>query len=157
MRLIERMFLPLLPLPAFQERWHSLERGRWGERAVARLLWREGFRLCAWDWKGANDSDIDLIAAGDRLLLFCEVKLRGASDADPWAEVFHPERQRRMAEAAGEYLRQTAQIHVRVRFDAFLVTPSGERPRRPDIARKVDYLSPADVPGWRGPQGEPSA
>ncbi len=143
---------PWWPPAPFDARWHSEQRGLWGEHAVARHLWRKGWRVLEHRWKAVDGSDIDLVLADEQRLLFAEVKVRtrfGEGD-DPWAEVFDPERQKNLLFAAGDYLRATRQPFAALRFDAYLVKPLPSRRRDPEILVETDYLDPAAVPGWRG-------
>lgn len=147
---------PILPNAAWDPRWDAPTRGLWGERAVARHLWRNGYRLLEHRWQSPSGSDIDLVAATDELLVFVEVKLRGPADAEPWAEVHAPERVARLREAIGAYLRATRQQTVTLRCDAWLVTPDPARPRHPVLQSQEDYILPTAIPSWRGIPPEPA-
>lgn len=141
---------PLLANEPFDDRWNVHQRGLWGERAVSRFLWRRGWRVDAHRWKATSDSDIDLVVAGDAMLIFAEVKLRAARDPDPYADALSPERMGRFRRAIGDYLIATEQPFVAFRVHAFLVVPSPHAPRDPAISMLRDYINPISVPGWRG-------
>lgn len=142
----------LLPPPRFRAEWDSHRKGLWGERVVARHLWRRGFRIVGQRWKATGRSDIDLIAANRDYLLFCEVKVR-SSTTEPWRDVMEKERVGRLARAAGEYLRATGQQLVSIRFAGFVVVPSTPKPV---VIGWEDHVNPASVPGWRGCPPEPA-
>ncbi len=144
------MLFPVWPLAPFDPAWGVQRRGQWGERAVARKLWREGMRLLEHRWRGPRNTDIDLVAAAEDFLLFAEVKVRNERDADPWADVFRAERLRNLRLAAAAYLHRTHQQEVAVSFRAYLVVPDPLRPRAPRIEVQEDYLNPRTIPGWRG-------
>ena len=147
---LDSIHFPILPNPPFDPAWHTHQRGLWGERAVARMLWRRGWRLEAHRWKGARNTDIDLVVANDDLLLFAEVKLRTAHDPDPYADALAPERITRLRRTIGDYLARTEQPFVAFRVHAFLVVPSEGTPREPRVSVLRDYINPASVGSWRG-------
>jgi Holliday junction resolvase-like predicted endonuclease len=146
------MMLPGAPLPPFDPRWDVENRGRWGERAVARHLWRQGWRIVGHRIRIESGSDIDLVAANDAFLLFCEVKVRtsGKGGADPWLEIDDPGRRKNLCQAVSVYLRQTGQTLAAIRFDAFVVRPEAANPRQPHIDVRENYIDPSDVQGWKG-------
>ncbi|MCC6546413.1 YraN family protein [Candidatus Sumerlaeota bacterium] len=142
--------LPFWPLEAYDKDWHHLKLGKWGERAVARRLWLEGFRILAHRWESENRSDIDLVAARQNLLLFCEVKLRTSEDDAIWLKVVEEKRLENLKNAASAYLRESRQTRANIQFNAYLVRPDASAPRDPRIEANCGYLNPAVIPGWRG-------
>ncbi len=144
------VLFPLWPLAPFDTAWGVQKRGLWGERAVARKLWKSGHRILEHRWRGPRNTDVDLIAAADGYLLFAEVKVRDARDADPWGDVFARERLRNLRLAVAAYLARTRQQEVAVTCRAYLVVPDPLRPRHPRIEVQEDYLNPRTIPGWRG-------
>lgn len=148
------VLFPLWPLERWQPGWTAHRAGLWGERAVARWLWKRGHRLLEHRWRGPRRTDIDLVAAAPEHLLFAEVKLRGPGDEDPWATVFDQKRMQLLRVAAGAYLHHSGQQHITIRFHAFLVLPDPARPRHPRITVEEDYLNPRSIPGWRGVSAE---
>jgi Uncharacterised protein family UPF0102 len=70
--------------PSTDER---LELGRLGEALAASLLEAAGLRVVARNWR-CREGEIDLVAAGPGLLVFCEVKTRrGSGYGSPAAAV----------------------------------------------------------------------
>lgn len=149
MRLQDKLRWWLLPLPPFDVSWNARERGYWGEKAVARHLWRQGYRILEHRWT-LGRTDIDLIAANTERYLFCEVKLRDAAAEDPWYDLVEESRVERLAMAAGTYLRQARQQRVNIRFDGFLVQPNRTNPKRPVITVREGYINSKAVSGWKG-------
>lgn len=147
------VYLPLWPLAAYDENWSRAQVGLWGERAVARRLWFEGFSILAHRWQSRNRSDIDLVAARRDLLLFCEVKVRSGGGDDAWLTVIDDHRMENLKDAAAAYLRESRQTRVNIQFNAYLARPDPSIPRAPVIEVSSAYLNPAVIPGWRGIAG----
>jgi putative endonuclease len=105
-----------------------LELGRLGEALAAARLEAAGLRVVARNWR-CREGEIDLIAAGPGLLVFCEVKTRrGHGYGSPAAAVTHA-KQARLRRLAAAYLAASAVPPCRVRFDVVAVTwPRGGRP-----------------------------
>ncbi len=144
------VIFPLWPLKPFDSTWDRAARGLWGERAVARMLWRRGHRILAHRWQGPGKTDIDLIAATADRMIFCEVKVRTINADDAWLKVIEEARLELLRRAAGQYLRQHRQTRVNIQFNAYLVEPRLHSPRAPRITANEAYLNPATVPGWKG-------
>lgn len=150
--MIRSLLFPAWPLEPFDFHWSSYQIGFWGERAVARHLWKQGARVVAHRWVASSGSDIDLVVEDAVRIRFCEVKVRthALDQTDPWSEVMDRERTQRLVQAAGEYLLSMNQPFVSIRFDAFLVIPQRTQLRKPKILVMENYLNPTTVPGWRG-------
>jgi putative endonuclease len=111
---------------------HPAERGELGRRgealACARLT-AAGLRIVARNWR-CQSGEIDVVAEGPGLLVFCEVKTRrGDAHGTPAAAVDGP-KQLRLRRLAGAYLRATPHRPCRVRFDVVTVVwPRRGQPR----------------------------
>src|SRR5919201_532452 len=80
-----------------------LELGRLGEALAAARLEAAGLRIVARNWR-CREGEIDLVAAGPGLLVFCEVKTRrGHGYGSPAAAVTHA-KQARLRRLAAAYL-----------------------------------------------------
>jgi len=91
------------------------------ETRAAALLLVKGFRIAARRWRSPV-GEIDLVARRGRLLVFVEVKARGA--LDDAAEAVTERQRRRIAAAAEAWLASHADDLGRdIRFDAVLVVP----------------------------------
>jgi putative endonuclease len=98
-----------------------LELGRLGEALAAARLEAAGLRVVARNWR-CREGEIDLIAAGHGLLVFCEVKTRrGHGYGSPAAAVTHA-KQARLRRLAAAYLAASPAVPCRVRFDVVAVT-----------------------------------
>jgi putative endonuclease len=102
-----------------------LELGRLGEALAAARLEAAGLRVVARNWR-CREGEIDLIAAGPGLLVFCEVKTRrGHGYGSPAAAVTRT-KQARLRRLAAAYLAASAAPPCRIRFDVVAVTwPQG--------------------------------
>ncbi len=93
--------------------------GNLGERAAAKYLRKEGYKILARNYV-ANNAEIDIIAKGRDTTVFVEVKTRnikslGTLQARPASSVT-PEKQRRIIKAAS-YYKAHNQPSTRFRFD----------------------------------------
>jgi putative endonuclease len=79
------------------------EFGRLGEALAATLLEAAGLRVVARNWR-CREGEIDLIAAGPGLLVFCEVKTRRGHGYGSPAAALTPTKQARLRRLAAAYL-----------------------------------------------------
>jgi putative endonuclease len=112
------------------------ELGRRGEDLACQRLTAGGLRVVARNWR-CQLGEIDLVAAGPGLLVFCEVKTRrGHGFGTPGEAVTHAKRAR-LRRLAAAYLEAVEHPPSRVRFDVVTVTwPRGG-------AAVVDHLEAA--------------
>ena len=112
------------------------ELGRHGEERACARLTSAGLLVVARNWR-CRAGEIDVVAAGPNLLVFCEVKTRrGHGYGTPAEAVTHAKRAR-LRQLAAEYLASIEHPPSRVRFDVVTVTwPSGRAP-------VVDHLEAA--------------
>jgi putative endonuclease len=111
--------------PSTDER-HEL--GRLGESLAATLLEAAGLRVVARNWR-CREGEIDLVAAGPGLLVFCEVKTRGGHGYGSPAAAVTSTKQARLRRLAAAYLAAVPTPSCRVRFDVVAVTwTRGYRP-----------------------------
>lgn len=96
--------------------------GRAGEQLAAAHLERRGFAVVARNHR-TRWGEIDLIAADERRIVFCEVKTRRAGAASPF-EGLREEQCRRLRRMAAAWLQTVADRPRRaeLRFDAIGVT-----------------------------------
>src|SRR3954471_2535231 len=106
-------------------------RGALGERIAADHLEHRGYRIVARNFR-TRYGELDLVAADDRALVFCEVKTRvagGRSGPASALEAIGPGKRRRLRALAGEWLGSAGDRPHRpeIRFDAIgvTITPSG--------------------------------
>jgi putative endonuclease len=113
------------PRPSTDQR---LELGRLGETLAAALLEAAGLRVVARNWR-CREGEIDLVAAGPGLLVFCEVKTRRGHGYGSPAAAVTPAKQARLRRLAAAYLATVPTAPRNVRFDVVAVTwPRGGPP-----------------------------
>jgi putative endonuclease len=96
------------------------ELGRRGEALACARLTAAGLRIVARNWR-CQTGEIDVVAEGPGLLVFCEVKTRrGVGYGTPAAAV-NAAKQAQLRRLAGAYLRATPHRPCRVRFDVVAV------------------------------------
>jgi putative endonuclease len=91
--------------------------GAAGEDRVVAWYQQRGFQIVARNWR-TRQGEIDLIARGDGLLVFCEVKTRSSSTFGEPFEAVTRSKQMRLRRLAAEWLRgRTGGGHYELRFD----------------------------------------
>jgi putative endonuclease len=104
------------------------ELGRLGEVLAGARLEAAGLRVVARNWR-CREGEIDLVAAGPGLLVFCEVKTRRGHGYGSPAAAVTSTKQARLRRLAAAYLAATPAPPCRVRFDVVAVTwPRGGPP-----------------------------
>jgi putative endonuclease len=112
------------------------ELGRRGEALACARLADAGLRVVARNWR-CRAGEIDVVAAADGLLVFCEVKTRRGDGYGTAAAAVTPAKQARLRALAAAYLAATPHPPCRVRFDVVTVLwPRGRQPA-------VDHLEGA--------------
>lgn len=107
--------------------WWKKWLGDEGERAAARFLRRQRFRILARQYRSTY-GEIDLIALDGDWLVFVEVKTRRGNAAGAPGEAITPDKQRRLSRAATAFVQQRKLHQQRTRFDVVAVTwPEGTR------------------------------
>lgn len=107
---------------------HRPHLGREGERLAAEHLERLGFDVVARNHR-TRFGELDLVVAGEGLLVFCEVKTRRAGSGSPW-ESLHDAKRLQVRRMAAAFL---AEVRERpwspdLRFDAIgVVLDGGDR------------------------------
>jgi putative endonuclease len=108
--------------------------GAHGEAAAVRHLEAAGYAIVARNYR-TRHGELDIVAADDRHLVFCEVKTRVAGSGGPPLplDAVGPAKRRRLRRMASEWLVAHAADPARprrdaIRFDAIgvTVTPTGE-------------------------------
>ena len=99
--------------------------GNLGERAAARFLRKNGYKILARNFV-AEGKEIDIIAADRENLVFCEVKARTANSISSRIEprpasAVTPKKQMGIITAARAYLRTRGNLERHIRFDCIEV------------------------------------
>ena len=97
------------------------ELGRLGEALAGDRLQSAGLRVVARNWR-CREGEIDLVAAGPGLLVFCEVKTRRGNGYGSPAAAVTSAKQARLRRLAAAYLATIPTPPCRVRFDVVAVT-----------------------------------
>ena len=120
--------------------WLARWLGNRGERAAARYLRRQGFRILARQ-HSTRLGEIDLIALDGDCVVFVEVKTRRSESAGHPVEAVTPEKQRQLTRLALAWLKQHNLLEHRARFDVVAVLwPEGSR--RPEIQHYRNAFEP---------------
>ena len=92
--------------------------GRLGERLAAEHLERLGYRIVARNHR-TRFGEIDLVAADDETLVFCEVKTRRAGSGTPW-EALDDRKRKQVRTMGAAWLAETHERPrtAELRFDA---------------------------------------
>ena len=92
--------------------------GRRGERLALEHLERLGLTLVARNHR-TRFGELDLVMAGEGLLVFCEVKTRRAGSGDPW-DSLHPAKRTQVRRMARAFLTEVEERPhtAALRFDA---------------------------------------
>ncbi len=110
-------------MPGF---WRKLL-GNDGERAAARHLRRQGFRILSRQWL-TRWGEFDLIALDGETIVFVEVKTRRSDAGGNPAEAVTHAKQQRMTRQALVYLKRRRWLERRARFDVVAVVwPQGSK------------------------------
>jgi putative endonuclease len=122
---------------------HRLELGRLGEALAATLLEAAGLRVLARNWR-CREGEIDLVAAGPGLLVFCEVKTRRGSGFGSPAAAVTQAKQARLRRLPAAYLATMPTPPCRVRFDVVAVTwPRRGQPALDHLEGCSEYPRPS--------------
>jgi putative endonuclease len=98
-----------------------LQLGRQGEQLACLRLAESGLRVVTRNWR-CRLGEIDVIAAGPGLVVFCEVKTRRGDAYGTAAAAVTPAKQARLRRLAAAYLSSVDHPPCSVRFDVVTVT-----------------------------------
>jgi putative endonuclease len=90
--------------------------GAYGEERAARWYQAHGYALVARNWR-CREGEIDLIAARESTIVFCEVKTRRSDAYGLPVEAVDWRKQRQLRKLAAIWLQQSGLRPARVRFD----------------------------------------
>ena len=111
--------------------------GNMGEALAIRALKRHGYTIVKKNHR-SRLGEIDIIAEQDNVLVFIEVKARKSSRFGMPKFAVTIKKQRKMAQVALEYLKQTNQMDRQARFDVVTVKLWPEGPRIEIIKNAFD-------------------
>lgn len=96
--------------------------GRSGERRAALAYERQGYRVLERNWR-CPSGELDLVLAGEDVVVFCEVKTRSSVAFGSPVEAVGPRTQQRIRRAAAAWLSSSGVHAPVVRFDVAAVLP----------------------------------
>jgi putative endonuclease len=109
------------------------ERGKRAEKAVARKLWWEGYRVLERNY-ATRGGEVDIIARKGDTIAFVEVRAKQEGSAIPPKDTIGPGKERRIDAAASVYLKTNRLTDVTVRYDIAEVWLNERgKPKRIDI------------------------
>jgi len=100
------------------------EVGRYGERFAADWYTERGYEIVARNWR-VRAGEIDLIAAGPDVVVFCEVKRRTSGAFGSGAEAVGWRKQQRIRTVARHWLAEQESWVPQLRFDVAVVDGAG--------------------------------
>lgn len=107
--------------------WLSKLLGNSGERAAARYLRRQGFRIVSRQYTN-KVGEIDLIAQDQETIVFVEVKTRRSLAAGHPTDAVDQRKQAKLSKTALSYLKQNQLLNQSARFDVVsVIWPDGQR------------------------------
>jgi putative endonuclease len=102
--------------------------GERGERAAAKFLKRQGYRILATGDRLKHRDELDIVAADGKTVVFVEVKTRTSQLQGHPAEAVDAAKQRRLTKLAVNFLKRHRLLEYSARFDVVAITwPEGER------------------------------
>jgi putative endonuclease len=125
--------------------WVTKVLGDRGERAAARYLRRQGYRILA---RQHSDrlGEIDLVARDADTIVFVEVKTRKTAAAGEPVEAVTPHKQKQLTRLALAWLKRRGLLEQRARFDVIsILWPAGARD--PEIIHYRNAFEPLGVSG----------
>jgi putative endonuclease len=115
----------------FGRRFPKKPLGRRGEKAAARHLKRQGYKIVSTGTQ-LRPGELDIVALDGQTIVFVEVKTRQSRQYGHPAEAVTPAKQRRLTRLAVTFLKLHGLLEHAARFDVVAVTwPEGQR--RPEI------------------------
>ncbi|UCE68077.1 MAG: YraN family protein [Candidatus Zixiibacteriota bacterium] len=112
--------------------------GRRGEEIARNYLIAKGYKIEASNWRRSR-FEIDIVASKDNVLAFIEVKSSRAEVLGPPGLRVNKTKQKKIAEAASEYLMELKTIPENLRFDVISIL------MKPDKGPEVTHIESAYV------------
>lgn len=99
-------------------------RGAWGEECACRMLRRAGYEILDRNWRSPERDvrgELDIVAAVDDAVVFCEVKARRRAGFGGAAAAVDTRKQDQIRTLAASWLRLTSTDYECVRFDVVAI------------------------------------
>jgi putative endonuclease len=113
--------------------------GRRGEDVAHRYLQKAGYAVVARNYRAGADSEIDIVARKDDLVVFVEVKSRRSAEYGAPERAMNADKQKNIVRGARAYTTRGAIDWSRVRFDVISVVFS----EPPSILHQQDAFFPS--------------
>jgi putative endonuclease len=114
--------------------------GRRGEDIAHRYLQRQGYIVCARNWRSNSGYELDLVARVGDVLVFVEVKTRSSTEHGAPDRAIDRDKQLRIAKAAAHYTRAAKPALPLIRFDVVNVVVHPDR--APEVEHFQDSFRP---------------
>jgi putative endonuclease len=102
--------------------------GKTGESIAVGFLRSQGYRILEQNYR-TGIGEIDIIARDRKTLVFVEVKARTSSRFGNPKSAVTPIKQRKISMVALQYLKATAQMQVKARFDVVAISSAETSPQ----------------------------
>ncbi|MCQ2342410.1 MAG: YraN family protein [Paludibacteraceae bacterium] len=116
------------------------DKGNWGESIAANLLKQKGYEIIDQNLK-VDAKEIDVIAANDEYIVFCEVKTRTSTFAGHPEQFVDREKQRNMVFAANAYIKRNGEKR-KPRFDIIGILINSETKEIIELTHWEDAFFP---------------
>ena len=100
--------------------------GKFGEALAVKYLKKQGYEILCVNYRTPL-GEIDIIAKDKDTIVFVEVKSRSSSAYGSPKDAVTREKQRRISKNALHYLKKTAQMNSRARFDVVAISSSNAK------------------------------
>jgi putative endonuclease len=100
--------------------------GNRSERAAAKFLQRQGYRIVARNY-ACGQGELDLVAVDGRCIVFVEVRSTGSEDSTKTAASVDAAKQRRLTNLALHFLQQHRLLDRPARFDVLVLQWPADR------------------------------
>jgi putative endonuclease len=108
--------------------------GRKGERRAARLLRRRGYKILALNYR-CRHGEIDIVAYDGGEIVFVEVKTRLTDEKGTALEAVTPQKQRKLARVAEQFLAERGLEDHPCRFDVVAVAGADDPGAEDELVR----------------------
>lgn len=98
----------------------KIQEGREGERIAAQYLAKKGYKIIDKNFRCKN-GEIDIIAIGDNMLVFVEVKTRGSEEFGTPLEAINYRKLKSLTRVAQYYKLTHAKLPEQLRIDAISI------------------------------------
>ncbi|MCC6124411.1 MAG: YraN family protein [Pirellulales bacterium] len=122
----------ILPVLSWRYWFPKRTLGQRGERAAAKFLKRQGYKILATGDRLKHRDELDIVAADGRTVVFIEVKTRSSQAQGHPAEAVDAAKQRQLTKLAVTFLKRHRLLDYPARFDVIAITWP-ENVRRPQI------------------------